>query len=394
MQCPYKNYIYSIDKQAIENDIEFLNKKGIINRKNIESFANGSIHGGIDKFCTGKWWVYFNKSPKYSKHKLHRTLFQMGYFKYNEVGCGKCEICRVEKSKEWATKGFCEGECWKNKCFITLTYAPKHLPEDRKLRRSDIQKFWKDLRYHLYKQTKRTKKQKVDLWNERNHMEEIYSNPIEDMFGPNSRRKNRFPIRYINCGEYGPKTKRPHYHAIIFNFMPTDMRRVMRDRRGHWVYTSNKLSKIWDKGYVCVELANVHTCAYVARYSTKKYDRSPEEQKRMKEKKQIEFIGASSLGFIGYYYWLQHKEEIKRNGGIFIHTKLGTHLQKVPKIMQKLWKHEDPDSFEEYEVWKERIGKENWEKILAGTKLSEREYILDTYRARIEKYKALRRDKI
>ncbi len=392
MQCPYKNYIYSIDKKALKKDIQWLWQKGIINLKAIEALGNGSIRGGIEKFTTGKWWVYFNRNPKNSKNKLHRTLYELGYFKHNELPCGKCEICRIEKSKDWATKGFCEGETWKNKCFITLTYNGENLPNDRKLKRADIQKFWKDLRYHLYKKTKKTSKNKVDLELERNHMEEIYSNKLEDVFGPNSKRKNRYPVRYINCGEYGPKTKRPHYHAVIFNFKPFDMRRLKRDRRGHWVYTSNKLNKIWNKGYVIVEHANYATCAYVARYTTKKYDRTPEEQEKMKAKKQIEFIGASSLGFIGYYYWLKNKEKIKKNMGIFIHTKAGTHLQKIPKAMEKKWKWENEDEYELYEIEKERVGKENWEKILNGTKLSETEYIWETYRARMEKYRALKRD--
>lgn len=394
MQCPYKNFIYSIDKKAILKDIQWLNKIGVLNRKNIESLGNGSLIGGVEEFTKGKWWVYFNRSPKDSKHKLHRRLFELGYFKHNELPCGKCEICRVEKSKDWATKGFCEGETWKNKCFITLTYNKENLPKDRKLKRSDIQKFWKDLRYHLYKTTKRKKEQKVDLTLERGHLEEIPSNELEDIFGHNAKRKNRYPIRYINCGEYGPKTKRPHYHAVIFNFKPFDMRRLMRDRRGHWVYTSDKLAKIWGKGFVVVEHANYATCAYVARYTTKKYNRTDEEQERMKKKKQIEFIGASSLGFIGYYYWIKNKETIKRNMGIFINTKIGTHLQKIPRAMQKLWKLENEEEFELYEIEKERVGKENWEKILAGTAKSESEYILDTYRARLEKYRALRRDKI
>jgi len=30
-----------------------------------------------------------------------------------------------------------------------------------------------------------------------------------------------YPIKYYICGEYGSKTKRPHYHAIIFNVDPS-----------------------------------------------------------------------------------------------------------------------------------------------------------------------------
>lgn len=390
MQCKHRHFIYTIDKKAIEEDRDFFVRTKYLNVKNIESLGNGVWWVGIEKFFTGKWWIYYDKSPKNSKYKLHKILFNLGYFKYNEVGCGKCEICRVDKSKEWMTKGYCESKMWKNSTFLTFTYDNYNLPMDRKLRRSDIQKFWKDLRYHLYKHTK--KAQKVDLTEEQENLEEIYSNELEDMFGNNSRRKNRKPIRYINCGEYGPKTKRPHYHAVIWNFKPTDLRRFSRDRRGYWLYTSAKINKIWGKGFVIIGDATTESVAYVARYCTKKYARSEEEQEKMKRKKQIEFIGASSLGFIGYFYWIKFKDMIKRNKGILMKNKGITFLAKIPKAMQKLWKNENEDEFELYDWEKNEIGKENWQKILAKTDLSESEYIEQTYRKKKRQYEMLKRE--
>uniref|UniRef100_A0AAU8B5F6 Replication initiator protein n=1 Tax=Dulem virus 207 TaxID=3145684 RepID=A0AAU8B5F6_9VIRU len=405
MQCKHRHFIYTIDKEAIENDKLFFAKNKILNVKNIEALGNGVWWVGVEKFCTGKWWVYYDRSPKNSKFKLHKLLFQLGYFKYNEVGCGKCDICRIEKSKEWTTKGYCEAKMWKNKCFITLTYNNQNLPKDRKLKRSDIQKFWKDLRYHIYKDTKtkgRWRKDKetgqkyweesVNLQVEKNQLEFIYSNELEDMFGQNSRRKNRKPIRYINCGEYGPKTKRPHYHAVIFNFKPNDLRRYSRDRRGYWIYTSNKLNKIWKKGYVIVGNAETETVAYVARYCTKKFKRSEEEQQKMKRKKQTEFIGASSLGFIGYYYWIKFKEKIKEAKGILMKMKDKVVLQKIPKAMCKKWKEENKESFDLYDWEKNETGKENWKKILEKTGLTESEYIDQIYRKKQRQYEKLTRD--
>lgn len=389
------------------NDWMHLVRKGLLKKEFIEDLGNGNPYWGIEKYFTGKEWVYYDKTPIKSKNKLHRKLFEMGYFKFTETGCGKCEICRTEHSKEWTTKGYCESQMWKNKCFITLTYNPEHLPKDRKLVRAHIQKFWKDLRYHLYKEpTKkrgRWRKDKetglkyweefVDLQKEKEQLEEIYSNPLEDVFGKNARRKNRYPIRYLNCGEYGPKTKRPHYHAIIWNFQPTDMKPHHKDSRGYYIYTSKKLEKIWGRGFVVVGYATPETCAYVARYCTKKFARTPEEEAKMKKKKQQEFIGASSMGFIGYFYWIKNKDSIKANGGIIMRCRNKTYLAKLPKAMQKVWKWEDEDGFEEYDYWKCKIGKENWEKILSQTDLTESEYIEDTYRQRIKKYRLLKRSK-
>lgn len=374
MQCPYKNYIYTIDKKAILDDIEFLTRKKILNLNNMFAIGDGSIETAINKYFTGKDWVFFNRTPKKAKSKTAQKLYQLGFFKYNETGCGKCEICRIEKSKEWAIKAHCENQCWKQSCFLTLTYDNQHLPNHRKLSRADMQSFWKRLRYYY---------QGAD---------EIPTNILEDMFGANSRRKNKKPIRYINCGEYGPKTKRPHYHAVVFNFKPEDLRRYMRDRRGYWIYTSNKINKIWGKGYVIIGDATTETAAYVARYTTKKYNRTEEENEKMKLKKQLEFIGASSLGFIGYYYWIKEKDKIKRNGGIFMKKKDKTYLAKIPKAMEKKWKYEDEDEYEEYDYLKCEIGKSNWDKILSGTALTESEYIKETYRAKIKKYEKLTRD--
>ncbi len=390
MQCIHKHIIYTIDKKALKADRDFFVKTKYINVKNIERLGNGSWYYGIEQFTTGKWWVYYDRSPRHSKHRLHRKLFELGYFKFNEVGCGKCEICKVEHSKEWMVKGYCESKMWKNKTFLTFTYNNNSLPFDRKLKRSDIQKFWKDLRYHLYKKTKKARK--VDLSEEQENLEEIYSNPLEDVFGPNSRRKNRKPIRYLNCGEYGPKTKRPHYHAVIWNFKPTDLRRHSRDRRGYWLYTSAKINKIWGKGYVIIGNAETETVAYVARYCTKKFYRTKDEEETMKKKKQQEFIGASSLGFIGYFYWLKFKEKIKENMGILVKQKEHITLQKIPKAMRKLWEREDEDGYEWYDYQKNKIGKENWEKILSQTGLSESEYIKQTYRLKKKQYKQLKRN--
>lgn len=388
LQCPYRNYIYTINKRAIERDKNHIIKTGILNVKNIESIGDGIWWVGIERFFKSKEWVYYNKSPRHSKWKLHRQLYAMGYFDFNEVGCGKCEICRTDKSKEWATKAYCESKCWKNKTFLTLTYDNYNLPKDRKLRRSDLQGFWKKLRYHINKSTKKEPFGRFPGCK----FEELPSNPLEDMFGFNSKRKNKKPIRYINCGEYGPKTKRPHYHAVIFNFKPDDLRKYSRDRRGYWLYTSAKINKIWGKGFVIIGRGTTETAAYVARYTTKKYSRTEEEQKKMKEKKQQEYISASSWGFIGYYYWINFKEKIKKAAGILMKTKKGVHLAKIPKAMIKKWKDENYEEWEEYDFNKQEIGKTNWEKILAGTELSESEYILTTYKNRLEKLKKLRRD--
>lgn len=390
MQCKNRHVIYTINKKQIREDFFKLCDKGILNAKNILSFGNGYLQAAIENWFTGKWWVYFDHSPRHSKFKLHRKLYDLGYFDCNETGCGKCEICRTEHSKEWATKGYCESKMWNNSCFLTITYNNQYLPSDRKLKRSDLQKFWKDLRYHLEKKVKNTN---IDMTSEREKQQDIYTERLEEEWGQNKRRKNRKPIRYLNCGEYGPKTKRPHYHAVVWNFHPDDLRRHSRDRRGYWLYTSAKINKIWGKGYIIIGEVNAKAIAYVARYCTKKYSKTSEEIERMKQKGQLEFIGASSLGFIGYFYWIKNKPKIQEQGGILMKSNDKTFLAKIPKCMLKKWKIENEDTFEEYDYWKCKTGKENWEKILSKTDLTESEYITETWRAKMAKLTLLRRSK-
>ena len=105
-----------------------------------------------------------------------------------ELPCGRCNGCRISKSKEWAIRCVHEAiyqneqkDCSDNNEFITLTYNDKHLPVDHGLDHRHFQKFIRSLR-----------------------------------------KKSKQKIRYYMCGEYGKATEengyiaRPHYHAILF----------------------------------------------------------------------------------------------------------------------------------------------------------------------------------
>ena len=143
MQCVHKNHIYVINKRLLAQDLVKLSYAGLINYKNLCSIWGGNNANIADKMTKSKEWVFFNRCPRDSKSRLIRELYNRGYFDFFEVGCQKCEICKTQKSKQWTNKAECEGRCWKNKTFITLTYNPENLPKDRKLHRPDIQKFWK-----------------------------------------------------------------------------------------------------------------------------------------------------------------------------------------------------------------------------------------------------------
>jgi len=137
------------------------------------------------------------------------------------IGCGKCAGCAAQKSLEWSIRMAHEAQMNERNCFVTLTYAdaPEHI------NRTDPQNFIKRLRHHSSK-----------------------------------------PIRYFLTGEYGEKTRRPHYHAILFG---EDFLGGAYDIDGK-LYGNKILDGIWKHGSVAASEFTLGTAMYVAGYVNKK----------------------------------------------------------------------------------------------------------------------------
>lgn len=102
-----------------------------------------------------------------------------------EVKCGHCDICREAKANAFVHRCCLESQMYDvYPYFCTLTYDNAHLPKYG-VSVEDCQKFMKRFRRRL----------------------EYYG--FDDK------------IRYCIRSEYGPRTKRAHYHMIIWNFKPT-----------------------------------------------------------------------------------------------------------------------------------------------------------------------------
>lgn len=151
--------------------------------------------------------------------------------------CGRCMGCRLEKSRQWAVRCVHEAKLHVDNCFVTLTYAPEHLPKDGSLCRKHIQDFIKRLR----------------------------------------RRFDDRKIRVFYCGEYGDKLMRPHYHLCLFNCDFPDRER-WRKVNDFWYFTSGILTDLWSFGHSTVCDFSFDTAAYVARYCTKKINGSQAEE--------------------------------------------------------------------------------------------------------------------
>ena len=149
-----------------------------------------------------------------------------------EIPCGQCVGCRLERSRQWALRCVHEASLHDDNCFITLTYDDDHLPPGGTLVKKHFQDFMKRLR----KDVQPTR------------------------------------IRYYACGEYGDRTFRPHYHALLFNYRPSDLVLIGKgpteDR--HPYYGSESLAQTWGYGHVTVGECTFESAAYCARYVMKK----------------------------------------------------------------------------------------------------------------------------
>ena len=74
-------------------------------------------------------------------------------------------------------------------------------------------------------------------------------------------------IKQLQVGEYGTKTLRPHYHAIVFGLPLHDLKPWKKGRFGHQLYNSKILQEAWqDRGHVVVGSFSFDTAQYCARY--------------------------------------------------------------------------------------------------------------------------------
>lgn len=125
------------------------------------------------------------------------------------VPCGKCPECRKRRISGWSFRLQQEEKISTSAHFITITYDTVHVPITdagyMSAKKEDVQKFMKRLRFRVH----------TRFLN--NEYKLMVDEPI---------------IKYYLVSEYGGRTTRPHYHAIIFNVPdPYDIEETWQ--RGH-----------------------------------------------------------------------------------------------------------------------------------------------------------------
>lgn len=309
--------------------------------------------------ATGKRSIVFNPHEGYTDMPV-------------EVACGQCIGCRLERSRQWAMRCVHEASSYEDNCFVTLTYAPDHLPEDLGLHIEDFQKFMKRLR----KQQPRGKK----------------------------------TARYFHCGEYGevcktcglskyyckcsvfiPTKGRPHFHACLFDYDFHDKVFWKTSKTGEKYYISETLNRLWPKGFAILGDVTFESAAYVARYITKKIngEKAEKEETYVKydprnygEAYQIrpEYTSCSKKPSIGTVWYKKFGQEAFRDDFCISRGR----KVSVPKAYAKAF---EVDQLRDYQLLKarRRLAARKHEDNNTPERLAEREFCQE------RKAKALKR---
>lgn len=167
------------------------------------------------------------------------------------VPCGSCLGCRGDQARNWAIRAQHEARMHDSAWFLTLTYDEENIPKFGALCPEHLSVFFKTLR--------------------RREAETAH-------------RHGREPKRlsYYACGEYGERSERPHYHALLFGFDFLD-KHIHRNDRSGTVWRAGSLEDSWRFGNSEFSAVTPKSASYVTGYVRKKVSRKvyPNEDLRV-----------------------------------------------------------------------------------------------------------------
>lgn len=188
------------------------------------------------------------------------TTIKGKYYEDNVYAkCGQCYPCKITRVRGWIFRLKKEMEVSHTAYFLTLTYNNEFVPITKN--------GWMSLSNTKYiKENGKTKQESSDV--------QKYLKRLRILQSQNENfTKDRLPkISYYCTAEYGTKSKRPHYHLIIFN-----------------VLNENHLDEAWTKDGKSMGLVHfgkvneasiAYTLEYICESKNKEYvprdDRVPE----------------------------------------------------------------------------------------------------------------------
>lgn len=287
--------------------------------------------------------------------------------------CGSCLGCRLMYAKQWADRCMMEAQYHTENWFLTLTYDDKHL-----YGLFDSEEEKKSLYDHRVKS--------VDIDGVFSETASLSKRDLQ-LFWKRLRKeceKNAVKIRYYACGEYGDKTFRPHYHAIVFGLFIGDLKVYQKNADGSVYYTSEWLDSIWQNGRVIVASATPETMCYTARYVVKKQKGADAYVYRQLG---IEppFVTCSRRPGIARQWFDENGKKFLDQSVVHIGTSSGSKAITPPRYFLNLLEEQlDPAEWEEFKG-RRLVGIETFDKL--RSELTSEDYLamLETQEAVVAK---------
>lgn len=257
--------------------------------------------------------------------------FESGIPGVIQVPCGRCIGCKIDYSRMWANRCMMELKYHDSAYFVTITYSPEFVPK-------------------VWYVDESTGEANEALSLRKKHFQ-LFMKNVRKMAQPDK-------VRFFAAGEYGSKTWRPHYHAILFGLRLNDLILVQQGESYNY-YTSPSLQRCWDvveckrsitplaysHGQVVVADVNWQTCAYVARYVVKKL-RGDQSDFYSYHNIEPPFSLMSRRPGIGRQYYDDHPDLFDYDY-INVATPDGGRKFRPPKYYNRLLEEQDPDRGQE-----------------------------------------------
>lgn len=225
--------------------------------------------------------------------------------------CGHCFGCKQERARQWAVRIMHESKMHDDNSFLTLTYDDEHIPTGRcscvrshgagSVCVDDLQKFFKRLRERV-KPTR---------------------------------------LRHFACGEYGEQLGRPHYHAIVFGWFPSDA--VLVKRSGELsLWTSSLLRETWGFGHASVGSVSFDSASYVANYASKQIQTNREDEARRLAGRAREFVVMSRRKGIGATWYEKFYSDVYPSDEVVVRG----HVTRPPRFYDQRFEAAYPEIYE------------------------------------------------
>lgn len=264
--------------------------------------------------------LYMSRTVNTDTGRRSLVSIQDGYRDMpRQVACGRCEGCKLERSRQWAIRCMFEKQLHVLNSYLTLTYRDEELiyggASHAILYPRHLQLFWKRLRKRIGTR-----------------------------------------IRYFACGEYGDESNRPHYHAIVFGFDFQD-KKYHATKDGNVLYTSDLLDSLWSHGNCIIGDVTFESCAYVARYIMKKR-LGWMGQYYQAEGIEPEFVVMSRRPGIASEWFDQYQDDVFPHDYVSIRNGIKC---RPPKYFSLRYEKSHPLTMEDVKEKRKQLALDNWQ---------------------------------